>query len=194
MWKRKRNAGLSGSAVWRFLPAAPLLLAAACSGTAPEAAAPTVVLEKADGGELIAIESEAVLDGRRPKLTLVCRSGQPANFRLDLVQPPANPPSERVFAQMQVKGGPEVTIELRWLNGALWEAKMPDANHPDTEAPDRNNQERVVPVLHAFSRQRALTITPPPGYGPKQRLAWSPQTYEPQRGAVQRCAALAPAG
>lgn len=176
--------------MWRFLPGAPLLLAASCSAPDLEAAAPTVTVQQADGGELIAIESDAVLDGRRPKLTLVCRAGQPATFRLDLVDPPANAPTERVFAQMQVKGGPEVTVELRWLGGSLWEAKMPDPSRPDTEAPDRNNQERVVPVLHAFSRERALTITPPPEAGLRQRLAWSPGTYEPHSAEVQRCAAL----
>jgi hypothetical protein len=176
--------------VWRFLSGGPLLLAASCSAPDLEAAAPTVTVQQADGGELIAIESDAVLDGRRPKLTLVCRAGQPATFRLDLVDPPANAPTERVFAQMQVKGGPEVTIELKWLGGAGWEAKMPDPNSPDTEAPDRNNKERVVPVLHAFSRERALAITPPPDHGPKQRLVFSPETYEPQQAAVQRCAAL----
>lgn len=45
-------------------------------------------------------------------------------------------------------------------------------------------------MLHAFSRERALTITPPAEYGPEQDLVWSPQTYGPQLAAVQRCAAL----
>jgi len=190
MWKGIGSAGRSCLALSPLLRAAPLLLAAGCSASRPDAAAPTIVVEKMDGGELIAIESEAVVDGRRPKLILICRIGQAANFQLDTVQPLAASPSGRVFAQMQVKGGPEVTVELRWLGGSLWEAKMPDPSRPDTEAPDRNNQERVVPVLHAFSRERALTITPPPEAGLRQRLVWSPGTYESHSAEVQRCAAL----
>jgi hypothetical protein len=166
-----------------------LLCAASCSAPAP-VDAPTVVVERFSGGELIAIDSDSLVDGRRPKLILECRPGLPATFRLDLVQPPAGAPPQRVFAQMQVKGGPKVTIELGWLEGALWAPKMPDPKQPEFEAPDRNNQERVVPILHAFSRERALTITPPADYGPKQELVWSPATYMPQLEAVQSCAAL----
>lgn len=92
----------------------PLLGAASCSAPAPDGAAPIVKLEKAGAGdgELITIESDAVVDGQRPKLILVCRPGEAATFRLDLVRPPKSPPPLRVFAQFQVKGGPKVTIEL----------------------------------------------------------------------------------
>jgi|GEM_PF-4745055 len=167
-----------------------LLGAAGCSP--PSGAGPTVTVERSDAldADLIRIESDTLVDGRRATLSLVCRPGRPANFQVDLVRAPASPPAGRVFAQMQVKGGPEVTVELRWLGNALWEAKMPDANHPDTIAPDRNNQERVVPILHAFSRERALTVTPPAEYGPGRKLVWSPRTYAPQLQMVQSCAAL----
>jgi len=168
-----------------------LLCAAACGGPAQENA-PTVVVERsADGdSQLVTIESDNVVDGRRPKLILVCRTGRPASFRLDLVRPPAAPPPLRVFAQVQVKGGPEVTIDLGLREGAIWEPKMPRPDQPELEAPDRNNQERVLPILHAFSRERALTINPPPAYGPAGKLVWSPQTYAPHGPLLRRCTEL----
>jgi hypothetical protein len=174
--------------------AIPLLYAAGCGAPAPDNA-PTAVLERsADDAELISIESDTFVDGRRPKLTLVCRAGKPATFRLDLVRPPASPPPMRVFAQVQVKGGPEVTIELGLLERAIWEPKMPRPDQPQFEAPDRNNQERVLPILHAFSRERALTITPPAGYGPADKLVWSPQTYAAHGPRLRRCTELDSAG
>jgi len=140
--------------------------------------------------DFITIESDTLVDGKRPKLTLVCRSGQTASFRLDLVRPPSSPPLGAVFAQLQVKGGPPVTIELGWLGDASWEPRMPHSSRPDTITPDHNNKERVLPVLHAFSRERALTITPSPGHGPDQAIVFSPQTFGPHLPAAQRCAAI----
>jgi hypothetical protein len=171
--------------------AVPLLLGIAnCSPPADAGPTTSVARSEALNADLIAIESDTLVDGKRPRLSLICRPGLPANFQVDLVRPPAGPPAGRVFAQMQVKGGPEVTVELRWLEDARWEAKMPDPNQPATEAPDRNNQERVVPILHAFSRERMLTITPPAQFGPAQKLVWNPRTYAPHLAAVQSCAAL----
>ena len=169
----------------------PLLSATGCGSSAPESA-PTVLLERSPGGdaEFITIESDTFVDGRRPKLTLVCRAGKPATFRLDLVRSPASPPPQRVFAQVQVKGGPEVTIELGLVEGAIWEPKMPRPDQPQFEAPDRNNQDRVLPILHAFSRERALTITPPAAHGPAGKLVWSPQTYAPHGPLLRRCTEL----
>jgi hypothetical protein len=178
-----------------FCLAIPVLCATACGAPAPDDA-PTIVLERPAGGEaeFITIESDTLVDGRRPKLILVCRAGRPATFRLDLVRPPADPPPMRVFAQVQVKGGPEVTIELGLSEGAVWEPKMPRADQPEFDAPDRNNQERVLPILHAFSRERALTITPPAAYGPAGKLVWSPQTYAPHGALLRRCTELDRAG
>lgn len=175
----------------RFVGLMGILAVAACSAPAP-IDAPTVVVEKSVAGdaEYIRIESDTLVDGKRPTLILVCRRGEPATFRVDLVRSPASPPPLRVFAQMQVKGGPEVTIELGWLEGAIWAPKMPDPKQPEWDAPDRNNRERVLPILHAFSRERTLTMKPPSAYGPNQELVWSPKTYGPEVGAVQRCAAL----
>jgi hypothetical protein len=166
-----------------------LLSAAACSAPAPEDP-PRTVIEKSGDAELVAIESDMMVDGRRPTLTLVCRAGRPATFRLDLVRGPASPPPQRVFAQVQVKGGPEVTVELGLLEGAVWEPKMPRPDQPQTEAPDRNNQERVLPILHAFSRERSLTITPPAAFGPSGKLVWSHETYAPHGPLLRRCTEL----
>lgn len=166
-----------------------LLLVAGCSAPAPQDA-PTTVIQRSGDGELITIESDMVVDGTRPRLILVCRAGRTATFRLDLVRPPASVPPQRVFTQVQVKGGPEVTIELGLVEGAMWEPKMPRPDQPETEAPDRNNQERVLPILHAFSRERALTITPPADYGPGGKLAWSPATYAPHGALLRRCTEL----
>jgi hypothetical protein len=168
-----------------------LILAPGCAAPAPQDA-PTTVIEETGDGERIVIESDMVVDGQRPKLVLVCRAGQPATFQVDLVRRPARIPPQRVFAQVQVKGGPEVTIELGLIEGALWEPKMPRPDQPETEAPDRNNQERVLPILHAFSRERALTITPPADYAPGGRLVWSPQTYAPHGARLRRCTELDP--
>jgi hypothetical protein len=151
-----------------------------------------VSVERSDplGADLLTIESDTLVDGKRGTLTLICRSGQPASFRMDLVRPAAGPPQRAVFAQMQVKGGPPATIELRWLGGSAWEPKMPDPSRPATLTPDHNNRDRVLPVLHAFSRERALTITPQPGFGPDQPLVFDPETFGPHLPAVQSCAAL----
>jgi len=183
-----------GGAVAPRIPAClliPFLCATSCGSPAPDNA-PSVLLERSPDGdaELITIESDTFVDRRRPKLTLVCRAGKPATFRLDLVRPPASPPPLRVFAQVQVKGGPEVTIELGLVEGAIWEPKMPRPDQPQFEAPDRNNQDRVLPILHAFSRERALTITPPAAYGPAGKLVWSPQTYAQYGPLLRRCTEL----
>jgi len=173
---------------------APLLLlcTAHCSPPAP-ASPPTVSVERSEAldTDFITIESDTLVDGKRPTLTLVCGSGETATFQMNLVRPPSSPPPLRgVFAQMQVKGGPKVTIELGWLDGAAWAPRMPHSTQPDTIDPDLNNQERVLPILHAFSRERALTITPPAGYGPDQEIVFSPRTFGPHLPAAQRCAAL----
>jgi hypothetical protein len=112
-------------------------------------------------------------------------------FELDLVRPPASTPTPRaVFAQMQVKGGPEVTIELAWLGGAAWRARIPRPDQAYADTDDRNNQQRFLPVLHAFSRERKLLLRPPAAYAPAGDLVWSPQTLGPHLGRVQECASL----
>jgi hypothetical protein len=178
--------------VWRFLSGGPLLLAASCSAPAPDDA-PRTTIEKSDlgDGEFITIESDTRLGGTRPKLTLVCESGKPASFQLDLERlPPSPPPLRANFAQVQVKGGPKVTIELGWMGKASWAPRMPHSSQPDSEEPDRNNQERVLPILHAFARERALTITPPASSGLTEDLVWSPDTYAPHGGLLRRCTEL----
>lgn len=170
-----------------------LLLGAAGCSSGDDAPAPTVSVERtaAGNGDFISIESDTLVDGRRPRLILVCEDGMPATFHLDLVRPPASPPPLRgVFAQIQAKGGPEVTIELGWVTNATWVARRPHPSQADSAFDDRENQRRMVPVLHAFGKQRELTITPPAAHGPGERLVWSPQTYAPQLAAVQDCTAL----
>jgi len=141
--------------------------------------------------DFIKIEADTLVDGKRPTLTLVCRPGETATFQMNLVRPPSSPPPLRgVFAQMQVKGGPKVTIELGWKGGAAWAPLMPSSDRPGPVDPHLNNQERVLPVLHAFSRERALTITPPAGYGPDEEIVFSPRTFGPHLPAAQRCAVI----
>jgi hypothetical protein len=174
-----------------FVIIALALGAASCSG-APQDDAPAVSLaQSAGGGDLITIESDTMVDGRRARLTLVCERGKPATFQTDLVRAPANPPPLRdVFAQLQAKGGPEVTIELAWMGGANWQARVPHPSQPDSDTDDRNNQQRILPILHAFTRERKLTLRPPDAYTPGGDVVWSPQTMGPHLGRAQECAAL----
>lgn len=167
--------------------------AVACSAPDTDIAAPTVTVEKsgAPPADLITIESDTVIDGRRARLTLVCEPGKPATFQTDLVRPPSNRPPERdVFAQLQAKGGPEVTIELAWMGGAGWRARIPHPSQPQSDTDDRNNQQRILPILHAFSRERKLTLRPPAAFAPGGDVVWSPQTFGPHLGRVQECASL----
>jgi hypothetical protein len=169
-----------------------LPLAVACC-SAPQGDAPTATLERVDGGRVdrLTIESDRMVDGRRARLILLCEGGKPVTFELDLVSPPASPPPPRdVFAQMQVKGGPLVTIELAWLGGAKWRARIPRADQPYSDTDDRNNQQRFLPVLHAFTRERRLLMRPPATYAPVGELVWSPQTLGPHLARAQECALL----
>lgn len=164
-----------------------------CSAPAGNEAAPTVAVERPGGGgaSFIVIESDTLIDGRRPRLTLVCEPGRRASFRLDVVRPPANaPPFRDVFAQIQVKGGPEVTIELGWMGAAAWLPRVPDSGRDYSALDQAENERRIVPILHAFGKKRALTITLPAPHGPGDRLEWSPETFAPRLAAVQDCTAL----
>jgi hypothetical protein len=141
--------------------------------------------------DFITIESDTLVDGRRPTLTLVCRADEPVTFQLNLVRPPASPPPLRgVFAQMQVKGGPEVTVELGWTGGAAWQARIPHPAQDYSDTDDRNNQQRFLPILHAFTRERKLTLRPPAAYTPGGDVVWSPQTMGPHLARAQECASL----
>ncbi len=168
-----------------------LLGVANCSGAAMDDAPTVSVGRSAGGGDLITIESDTLIGGRRARLTLVCEPGTPATFQADLVRPPASPPPLRdVFAQLQAKGGPEVTIELGWMGGARWQARVPHPSQPQSDTDDRNNQQRILPILHAFSRERKLTLRPPKDYSPGGEVVWSPQTLGPHLGKAQECASL----
>ena len=177
------------SRAFTFLAGASLLSCAGCGaaddGTAPRANLTT----EADGTILIEMESDNVIDGRRPKLVLVCKQGSPPGLRLDFVRSPATPPPPReVFAQVQAKGSVEVTIELSWREDSRWQARYPQPDQPGSDSDDRENQRRLVPILYAFSRERLLYLTPPAAYAPGERLVWDPDTLGPHLAAAQTCA------
>lgn len=172
----------AGAAAW-------LLACGGCSGADDGTAPRASLITEADRTTLISVESETVIDGQRPKLILVCKAGQPAGLRLDLVRPPASPPPAReVFAQVQARGGVEVTVELSWQSEARWEARAPDPDQPASAYDDQENQRRLVPILYAFSRERLLYLTPPAAYGPGERLVWDPDTLGEHLPAAQTCA------
>lgn len=174
------------AAVFNF---AVLLSCAGCGPTDDGSAPRASLTAAADGTTLISVDSDTVIDGQRPKLILVCKPGQPAGLRLDLVRPPASPPPAReVFAQVQARGGVEVTVELSWKGEARWEARSPDPNQPASAYDDLENQRRLVPILYAFSRERLLYLTPPAAYGPGERLVWDPDTLGEHLPAAQACA------
>ena len=166
-----------------------LLAGAGCSGGVDESAPRATLETAADGTTLIAVESDTLIDGRRPKLVLVCKAGSPPGLQLDFVRAPATPPPAReVFAQVQAKGGVEVTIELSRIEGARWQAPSPDPRQPESDSDDRENQRRLVPILYAFSRERLLYLTPPAAYAPGERLVWNPRTLGEHLAAAQVCA------
>lgn len=177
------------SSAARILSALVLLSVGGCgaadNGTPPRADLTTA----ADGTTLIEIESDSMIDGRRPKLVLVCKTGSPPGVRLDFVRPPETPPPAReVFAQVQAKGGPEVTIELSRIEGSRWEARSPRPDQPQSDSDDRENLRRLASILYAFSRERLLYLTPPAAYAPGDRLVWNPRTLGPHLAAAQACA------
>lgn len=172
-----------------------LVCTTGCSAPGDKGAEPVTIVEKSEAGAatLIAIESDTLVNGRRPQLTLVCEKGKTASFQLDLVSPPPAPPPDRgVFAQVQVKGGPEVTIELGWTGAASWVPRLPHPSRAYSAFDDEDNQRRMLPILHAFSRERILTLRPPAAHGPAQDLVWNPRTLGPHLKAAQECAALPP--
>lgn len=158
----------------------------------PDENAPLVHLSKSPtGGDLVSIESDTMIDGRRARLILLCEPGKPVAFHADLVRPPANtPPARDVFAQLQAKGGPEVTVELAWMGGATWRARIPREDQAYSDTDDRNNQQRFLPILHAFSRERKLTLRPPEAYTPGGDVVWRTETMGPHLSRVQGCASL----
>lgn len=168
-----------------------LLGLAGCSQSEGEAAKATI--ERSPDGKAvsIAIESDTLIDGRRATMTMTCPGDAPTTTRFDLVRPPVSPPEPRtVFAQIQIKGGPEATIELDWKGGATWEARMPSPSEPASDSDDRENQRRLMPILHAYSRERQLTLRPPAGHTSGGSVVWSPRAPGPELLAAQACATL----
>jgi hypothetical protein len=177
----------------RALIMAALFCGSACSAPVADGTGPSATIKRSEttGAQLIVVESDTLVDGRRPTMTLVCKPGELAALQLDLVRAPATPPPPRgIFAQMEVAGSNQITIELVWMTGSTWAPLLPQPGQATSDSEGRDNQRRLLPILYAFARERALRLTPPAEYGPGYDLVWSPETLGPHLRAAQACAAV----
>jgi len=96
-----------------------LLLLAGCGGSATNS-----VEEAAAPARSLTMESEDVVEGRRPVLTLIC-APEGGSLSLALVRTPeAPPPARGVFGSFKVDDAAPQRVELTWLRGDRWAPRL----------------------------------------------------------------------
>lgn len=139
-------------------------------------AAPSTTLEDQELGEgvFVTVEAEAAIEGRRPRLALVCDGTAQPSFQLYLIQAPASPPPLRgTYGTFTVDDGESQRIELGWGTEDAW-------------MPSDREKAAAARLVRAFVRGSELRFTPPAAYSSGEAFVWRATTFAPQLEQVRR--------
>lgn len=141
----------------------------------PDAVAPKFTVEKADygGGYDVNMESETVIDGRHPRLSLTCGDGKPFVF-IDVIQGPEIPPPLRgVHASFRVDGDSPVRYEVSWGMDGQWTLRSGDERLADRR------------LIQAIAGGSEVVLQGPARYMPEGAIRWRLDGFGDRAGEVR---------